>query len=206
MAAVLPIQRLTFSSYPRVRFSDIAICASYRSHGAMFISLVSESSSLVASVAFPWTTALVFYLVFFCARANISSSTPFFMGVLARFWIQPDIIMCLVYGLFVHAVTVLVQYTGSVIVGMSAAVSGPRATSSSTDKHGSPLMSTVQYVAIIIAVCLCVSLVVTRYSAADQSQNEFCTPLCLFFYHLLIIITSQNHCCIWSFYPVSTLP
>uniref|UniRef100_A0A8C5QPG6 Transmembrane protein 260 n=1 Tax=Leptobrachium leishanense TaxID=445787 RepID=A0A8C5QPG6_9ANUR len=63
---------------------------------AVVICCVTRDSSI--SVVCVFTKMLLCYSLFFCWRANLDVTKPLFLGVVERFWMQSNMVVCLLSG------------------------------------------------------------------------------------------------------------
>ncbi|XP_075049680.1 protein O-mannosyl-transferase TMEM260 [Mixophyes fleayi] len=111
---------------------------------AVFLCFIKRESNI--SIVCLYTTMLLVYSLFFSWRANLDINKPLFLGVVERFWMQSNIVICVLAGL-----------------GLASLVH------SGTSKMANKDL--LLYIEWIFTVVLITRQISSNYSICDQSSN-----------------------------------
>ncbi|XP_063804045.1 protein O-mannosyl-transferase TMEM260 isoform X2 [Pseudophryne corroboree] len=93
-----------------------------------------------------YTTMLLFYSLFFAWRANLDIHKPLFLGVVERFWMQSNIVICVLAGL-----------------GLASLIR-----SVSAERANKDLLLYIEWIFTVVVIIRHIS---SNYSICDQSSN-----------------------------------
>ncbi|XP_069807229.1 protein O-mannosyl-transferase TMEM260 [Dendropsophus ebraccatus] len=110
----------------------------------LFLCFTNRESSI--SIVSLFTTMFLGYSLFFSWRANLDITKPLFMGVVERFWMQSNIVVCVLAG---HGLALLIR--------------------SITAKMGN--RNVILYVEWIFTIAVVARQIHSNYSICDQSSN-----------------------------------
>ncbi|KAM8921271.1 protein O-mannosyl-transferase TMEM260 [Pelodytes ibericus] len=124
--------------------TEISLLAQGLAFMALLLCFVKWDSNI--SIVCLFTKMLLCYSLFFSWRANLDITKPLFLGVVERFWMQSNIIVCVLAGLGLASITRILE--------------------SKTGKH-----YLVHCINWIFAVVVVAKQVTANYSICDQSNN-----------------------------------